>query len=174
MANVIIDGIKVDVPDHATILQAAKIAGIKIPTLCYHPDQEIHANCRICVCQVEGLALLQAACSTPVRDGMVIRTNTATVIEARRTILQLILAHHPQDCLNCIRNRNCELQTLADEYLIRDNPFSLMTRGLDRDTSTPALVRDPEKCILCRRCEYACSQIQTVNALGVEKRGQLR
>ncbi|NMA14895.1 MAG: 2Fe-2S iron-sulfur cluster binding domain-containing protein, partial [Clostridia bacterium] len=90
MVNVIIDGIKVSAPDNATILQAAELAGVKVPTLCYHPDQAIKANCRVCVCEVEGLALLQAACSTPIRDGMVIRTNTPAVIEARRTILQLI------------------------------------------------------------------------------------
>ncbi|NMA13881.1 MAG: 4Fe-4S binding protein, partial [Clostridia bacterium] len=84
---------------------------------------------------------------------------------------QLILAHHPQDCLNCIRNKNCELQALAEEYAIRENPFELMVRGLPQDTSTPSIVRDPDKCILCRRCEYACSEFQSVNALGLEKRG---
>lgn len=171
MINVIIDGIKVSAPNNATILQAAELAGVKVPTLCYHPDQAIKANCRVCVCEVEGLPLLQAACSTPIRDGMVIRTNTPAVIEARRTILQLILAHHPQDCLNCIRNKNCELQALAEEYAIRENPFELMVRGLPQDTSTPSIVRDPDKCILCRRCEYACSEFQSVNALGLENRG---
>ncbi len=171
MVNVKINGIQVAVPENATILQAAEAAGVKIPTLCHHPDQAIKANCRICVCEVEGLALLQAACSTPVWDGMVVKTNSPAVLEARKTILELILAHHPQDCLNCIRNQNCELQTLAEAYQIRENPFEHITRGLPRDTSTPSLVRDPEKCILCRRCEYACSEIQTVNALGLENRG---
>jgi len=171
MANVTINGIKVTVPDHATILQAAEAAGVKVPTLCYHPDQAIKANCRICVCEVEGLALLQAACSTPVWDGMVVKTNSPAVLEARKTILELILAHHPQDCLNCIRNQNCELQSLAEAYQIRENPFEHMTRGLPKDRSTPSLVRDPDKCVLCRRCEYACSQFQSVNALGMENRG---
>jgi NADH-quinone oxidoreductase subunit G len=171
MASVTIDGIKVNVPEDVTILQAAREAGVHVPTLCYHPDQAVKANCRVCVCEVEGTALLQAACSTPVREGMVIKTNTPAVIEARRTILQLILAHHPQDCLNCIRNQNCELQNLAEEYAIRDNLFENITRGLPKDTSTPSIVRDPDKCILCRRCEYACSEFQTVNALGVENRG---
>ncbi|MGI6712448.1 MAG: NADH-dependent [FeFe] hydrogenase, group A6 [Bacillota bacterium] len=171
MASVTIDGIKVNVPEDVTILQAAREAGVHVPTLCYHPDQAVKANCRVCVCEVEGTALLQAACSTPVREGMVIKTNTPAVIEVRRTILQLILAHHPQDCLNCIRNQNCELQSLAEEYAIRDNLFENITRGLPKDTSTPSIVRDPDKCILCRRCEYACSEFQTVNALGVENRG---
>jgi len=170
MANVTINGIKITVPDDATILQAAEAAGVKVPTLCYHPDQAIKANCRICVCEVEGLALLQAACSTPVWDGMVVKTNSPAVLEARKTILELILAHHPQDCLNCIRNQNCELQALAEAYQIRENPFEQMTRGLPKDKSTPSLVRDPDKCVLCRRCEYTCSQIQTVNALGMENR----
>jgi iron-only hydrogenase group A len=171
MVNVFIDNIKVAVPDNSTILQAAEAAGVKVPTLCYHPDQVIKANCRVCVCEVEGMDLLQTACSTPVREGMKIRTNSPVVQEARRTILQLILAHHPQDCLNCIRNKNCELQTLAEEYAIRDNPFENIVRGLPKDKSTPSIVRDPDKCILCRRCEYACSEFQSVNALGLEGRG---
>ncbi len=171
MTNVTIDGIKVSVPDSSTILQAAKAVGINIPTLCHHPDQSVKANCRICVCEVEGNRLLQAACSQPVYEGMVVKTGTPKVIEARKTILELILSNHPQDCLNCIRNENCELQSLAAEYMIRDNPFEQKVRGLAKDFSTPALFRDPDKCILCRRCIEACSVIQTVNALGVEKRG---
>lgn len=85
--------------------------------------------------------------------------------------MELILAHHPQDCLNCIRNENCELQSLAAEYCIRDNPFEVKTRGLGKDLSTPALFRDPDKCVLCRRCIEVCTVIQTVNALGIENRG---
>jgi NADH-quinone oxidoreductase subunit G len=171
MANVIIDGIQVSVPDGSTILKAAQVAGLHIPTLCYHPDQAVKANCRICVCEVEGQRLLQAACSQPVWDGMEIKTHSPRVLEARKTILELILAHHPQDCLNCIRNQNCELQDLANEYAIRDNPFEQMVRGLPQDRSTPSIVRDPDKCILCRRCIEACSVFQSVDALGLENRG---
>ena len=171
MANVIIDGIQVSVPDGSTILKAAQVAGVHIPTLCYHPDQAVKANCRICVCEVEGQRLLQAACSQPVWDGMEIKTHSPRVLEARKTILELILAHHPQDCLNCIRNQNCELQDLANEYAIRDNPFEQMVRGLPQDRSTPSIVRDPDKCILCRRCIEACSVFQSVDALGLENRG---
>ena len=171
MVNVTIDGIKVSVPKGSTILQAAAEVGIDIPTLCYHPDQAVKANCRVCVCEVEGNRLLQAACSQPVFEGMVIKTRTPKVIEARKTILELILAHHPQDCLNCIRNGCCELQDLAAEYIIRDNPFELKVRGLEKDFSTPSLFRDPDKCVLCRRCIDACNVIQSVGALGVEKRG---
>ncbi|MCX5779797.1 MAG: [FeFe] hydrogenase, group A, partial [Firmicutes bacterium] len=104
-------------------------------------------------------------------EGMVIQTRSPKVIEARKTILEMILAHHPQDCLNCIRNENCELQSLAAEYFIRDNPFELKVRGLAKDYTTPSLFRDPDKCVLCKRCIEACSVIQTVDALGTEGRG---
>lgn len=171
MANITIDGIKASVPDGSTILQAANQVGVRIPTLCYHPDQSVKANCRVCVCEVEGNRLLQAACAIPVFDGMVIKTRSPKVIEARKTILELILANHPQDCLNCIRNGNCELQALAEEYCIRENPFEYKVRGLAKDFSTPSLFRDPDKCVLCRRCIEACSVIQSVNALGLQNRG---
>lgn len=171
MINVTIDGISVSVPQGSTLLQAAKEVGIQIPTLCWHPDQAVKANCRVCVCEVEGNRLLQAACSTPVAEGMVIKTKTPKVIEARKTILELILSNHPQDCLNCIRNQNCELQDLAAEYVIRDNPFEYKTRGYELDRSTPSIVRDQNKCVLCRRCIDACSVTQSVFALGLENRG---
>lgn len=171
MINLTIDGMNVSVPRGSTILQAAEEVGINIPTLCYHPDQSIKANCRVCVCEVEGNRLLQAACSTPVTEGMIIKTRTPKVIEARKTILELILSNHPQDCLTCLRNQNCELQTLAEEYFIRDNPFQLTTRGYELDTSTPSIIRDQNKCILCRRCIDTCSVTQSVHALGIENRG---
>ena len=161
MATVTIDGIRVSVPDGSTILAAAQEAGIRIPTLCHHPDQSIKANCRICVCEVEGQRLLAAACAMPVWDGMVVKTRSPKVIEARKTILELILSRHPQDCLNCIRNGVCELQDLAAEYMIRDNPFTLKVKGYGKDRSTPSIVREQDKCINCRRCIGACSEIQT-------------
>ncbi len=171
MINVTIDGIKTSVPEGSTILKAAESIGVKIPTLCNHPDQAVKGNCRVCVCEVEGSRLLSAACVMPVWEGMAVKTRTPKVVEARKTILELILSNHPQDCLNCIRNQNCELQTLAEEYFIRDNPFSQKTRGMAKDYSTPALFRDPDKCILCRRCVEACSVVQSVNALGLDQRG---
>ena len=171
MVNITIDGIKTSVPNGSTILQAAKEVGINVPTLCYHPDQAVKANCRVCVCEVEGNRLLQSACSQPVFEGMVVKTRTPKVIEARKTIIELILSHHPQDCLNCIRSGNCELQDLAAEYIVRDNPFELKVRGLEKDFSSPALFRDPDKCILCGRCIEACTVIQSVSALGTVNRG---
>ena len=171
MNNITIDGIKISVPDNTTIMKAAEMAGVSIPTLCYHPDQAVKANCRVCVCEVEGDKLLQPACSHTVYDGMVVKTSSPKIIEARKTILELILANHPQDCLSCIRNENCELQSLAAEYMIRDNPFENRVRGLKKDLSTPALFRDHDKCIVCNRCVEVCSVTQTVHALGLEKRG---
>jgi NADH-quinone oxidoreductase subunit G len=171
MVNITIDGIKTSVPNGSTILQAAKEVGINVPTLCYHPDQAVKANCRVCVCEVEGNRLLQSACSQPVFEGMVVKTRTPKVIEARKTIIELILSHHPQDCLNCIRSGNCELQDLAAEYIVRDNPFELKVRGLEKDFSSPALFRDPDKCIMCGRCVEACTVIQSVSALGTVNRG---
>jgi len=118
-----------------------------------------------------GYTILQAACSQPVFEGMKVKTNTPKVIEARKTILELILVHHLQDCLRCIRNGECELQFLAREYFVHELPFTMKVRGFEKDLSTPALFRDPDKCILCRRCIEACSVIQSVNAYGMEGRG---
>lgn len=130
MPKVMIDGLTVEVPAGTTILQAAKLVNIKIPTLCHHPDQAVKANCRICVVEVNGARVLQPACSYPVSDGMVVTTNTPGVRRARRNILELILAHHPQDCLKCYRNGNCELQTVAAEMNFTDDlRFPLAVRN---------------------------------------------
>lgn len=165
MIRVTIDGIAVNVPQGSTILQAAEQAGVKIPTLCHHPDQSAKAACRVCVVEVQGQRVLQPACAFPVAPNMVVTTNSPQVREARRTILELILAHHPQDCLNCARNLNCELQTLAAEYGIREIPFGVTHRGLPLDESNPSIVRDPNKCINCGRCIEVCSEVQKASVL---------
>ena len=172
MPKVMIDGLTVEVPAGTTILQAAKLVNIKIPTLCHHPDQAVKANCRICVVEVNGARVLQPACSYPVSDGMVVTTNTPGVRRARRNILELILAHHPQDCLKCYRNGNCELQTVAAEMNFTDDlrfPLAVRNEG-KKDISSPSLVRDTSKCIVCQRCVYACSEVQTVHALAKSNR----
>ncbi len=115
MIKLTIDGVSVSVPEGSTILDAAKAASIKIPTLCYHEDQAVKANCRICVVEVDGRQKLEAACSTPVAEGMDVKTATPRVIRYRRDILELILARHPQDCLNCHRAGNCELGNISDQ-----------------------------------------------------------
>ena len=172
MPKLTIDGQAVEARDGATILEAAQQLNIKIPTLCYHPDQAVKANCRICVVDVEGQRLLQPACAYPVYEGMVVRTNSARARAARKNILELILAHHPQDCLHCARNANCELRTIAEDMHFTDElRYPLHARGEGKDLSSPSIARDTAKCIACGRCEYACSEIQTVHALAKEGRG---
>ena len=171
MPRVTIDGNVVEVKNGTTILGAAKAANIKIPTLCYHPDQELKANCRICVVDVEGSRLLSAACATPVWDGMVVNTNNEKALKARKNILELMLAHHPQDCLKCTRSGNCELQSVSQNLdFTEDLRYPLTVRGIEKDTSSVSIVRDPAKCIVCQRCLYVCSNVQTVNALTKENR----
>lgn len=170
--KVTIDGHEATVPKGSTILQAAKAVGINIPTLCYHEELGTKAMCRVCVVEVVGAKALQAACAQPVTDGMVVLTNSPAARQARRMNVELLLSNHPQDCLNCPRNQRCELQSLADQLGIRQQRFAPKTKEhLKKDTSTAALVRDPEKCILCRRCVEVCHQIQGVGALYPINRG---
>ncbi|MCL2677823.1 MAG: [FeFe] hydrogenase, group A, partial [Clostridiales bacterium] len=171
MPKVTIDNQVVEVKAGATILEAAQLANIKIPTLCYHPDQAVKANCRICVVEVKGNRLLQPACAFPVSEGMVVYTNNAKVNKARKNILELILSHHPQDCLKCSRSGNCELQSVTQDMNFTDDlRYPLIKRTEGKDISSPSVVRDPAKCILCQRCVYACSEVQTVHALSKENR----
>lgn len=167
-----IDNNLVQVPDGSTVLQAAQSAGVKIPTLCYHPDQNVKAVCRICVVEIDGQRLLQPACSYPVSEGMVVRTNSTQVRETRKTLLELMLSNHPQDCLQCPRNLNCELQQLTQQLSISDSPFPRLPREFRPDTSTPSLVRNPEKCLNCRRCIEACLNVQGIGILYSTNRGK--
>lgn len=165
MVNLKIDNIEVSVPEGTTILEAAKKIGVRIPTLCHFEDQEAKANCRICSVQLRGRDKMYTACSTPVWEGMDIVANSKKVREVRKTILELILANHPQDCLNCVRNGNCELQTLAYEYNVREIPFEKSPCNLPIDSNNPAIVRDPNKCIKCGRCVDACNKVQGIGAI---------
>ncbi|MGI6566174.1 MAG: 2Fe-2S iron-sulfur cluster binding domain-containing protein [Firmicutes bacterium] len=169
--NLTIDGQTVQAAAGSTILEAAQKLGIEIPTICHHPDLSIKAVCRICVVEVEGQRVLQPACAYPVSEGMVVRTNTPRVREARKTILELMLAHHPQDCLNCARNLNCELQALSQRLGIREIAFPIVDRGLPLDELSPSIVRDPNKCINCRRCVTVCHEVQGVGMLDSVNRG---
>lgn len=169
--NLTIDGIHVEAYEGEMVLDAARRAGIDIPTLCYHPAIGPIGSCRVCVVEIENGKGLPASCVTPVREGMIVRTNTEAVRESRRTVVELILASHPQDCLNCERNSQCELQDLAMRLGIRESRFHREKQPLESDTSSPALVRDPDKCILCGRCVKMCGDVQTVAALGFAHRG---
>jgi NADH-quinone oxidoreductase subunit G/NADP-reducing hydrogenase subunit HndD len=171
MVTVKIDGHDVQVDKNTTILQAARKAGLKIPTLCYHPALRPDGNCRVCVVEVQGARSLMAACVAPVADKMVVNTNTPLVREARRTNVELILANHPLECPTCKRNLNCELQQLALDMGIAEVPYKGRRRELPLDISSPALVREPNKCIYCGRCVRICSDVQGVNALGFYSRG---
>lgn len=167
-----IDGREVEAPKGSTILEAARLAGVEIPTLCYHPELDVKAMCRVCVVEVQGARTLQAACTQPATDGMVILTSSPMVRQARKMNVELLLSNHPQDCLNCIRNQKCDLQTLTEKMGIRSQRFETRTRTkTGRDTSTAAIVRDPEKCILCRRCVAVCEKVQGVSALAPINRG---
>ncbi len=172
LINLTIDGEKIEVPEGTTILQAASLLNVHIPTLCYHEDQAVKAVCRICVVEVEGQRLLPAACSTPVSEGMVVKTASPKVIAARKNIMELILARHPQDCLNCSKNGGCELQKIArDLNMTRPTRYEQDIRSARFDDSSPSIVRDMRKCILCNRCVEVCSSKQGVMVMAKENRG---
>ncbi|HOL52396.1 MAG TPA: NADH-dependent [FeFe] hydrogenase, group A6 [Bacillota bacterium] len=166
-----IDGKSVCASPEMTILEAARTVGIKIATLCWHEDLGSPSVCRVCVVEIEGQNTLQPACSYPVSQGMTVRTNTPRVRNARRMAIELLLAHHPDDCLSCQRNLKCELQQLAADFGIREIRFERVSRKIPRDESTPSLVRDADKCINCRRCIEACEKIQGVAVLSTVNRG---
>ncbi len=172
-----IDNKAIDVPRGTTIYKAAKELGIDIPTLCY---MELHdmgienkpAGCRICVTEVQGRRNLAPSCSTKCEPGMVVKTHTTRVLNARRTVMEFILSDHPKDCLVCSKSGSCELQAMAHRLGIRDIPgqeFAAMST-YRKDTS-PSIIRDLDKCIMCRRCEMMCNEVQTVGALSAVNRG---
>ncbi len=177
MINLTIDGIQTQIEAGSTILQAAEQVGVHIPTLCYLDLHEIGienkpASCRVCVVEVAGRRNLAPACATPVTEGMVVNTNTPKVIDARKTIVELMLSDHPKDCLTCPKSGQCELQTLAETLGIRKIRVKGQSMSTyEMDCSSPSIVRDPEKCIMCRRCETMCNQVQTVGALSAVNRG---
>ncbi len=173
MVTLTIDGIKVEVPEGSTIYEAAKKVGINIPIFCYHPEiKEKIGACRICVVEVEGMKDPVPSCSTPVREGMIVRTNTPRIREIRRFVLSLLLGAHSQSCTSCVRNQNCDLLRLCNLYnLDQELPFPVQVREKERDNTSDAIVRDPSKCILCGRCEAVCSVMQKVFTLGKSGRG---
>ena len=174
--NLTIDNRPVSVEPGTTILDAAKACGIEIPTLCHinlkgtcvnnHP-----ASCRMCVVEVTGRRNLAPACATACTEGMEVHTNTMRVLNARRTVLELILSNHPHDCLVCPKSGNCELQDLARRLKIHESPYEGGEKSCHEVEKTVSIVRDMNKCILCRRCETMCNEVQTVGAIGAMNRG---
>jgi NADP-reducing hydrogenase subunit HndD len=171
MVNITIDGQKIQVPKSATVLEAARSVGVKIPTLCYHPELRPEGACRVCMVEVEGARTLAASCVYPVNEGMVVHTNTTGVRAARKTVVEMLLANHPQDCLSCQRNQYCELQSIAADLGLREVRFEGERKAYPLDANNPALVRDQSKCILCGRCIRACSERQGVHVYSFVNRG---
>ena len=175
MIKLTIDNKLVEVEKGTTILKAARQAGIHIPTLCHFEIEGIKfenkpGGCRVCVVEVEGRRNLAPACVTECLEGMVVHTNSGRVINARRTVTELILSDHPAECLTCPQSGQCELQDLAIRLGIREVPFKGEKSTYRKDMS-PSIVRDMDKCIMCRRCENVCNNIQTVGALSAVNRG---
>ncbi len=159
------------VPDSITILDACKHAGIEIPTLCFLEDVSRNASCAVCVVEVKGARSLVRSCSTCVREGIEITTTSSRIREARKTSVELLLANHPKDCLSCLRNQNCELQSIAADLGVKEARFVRTKKEEPCDLTSPSIMRDPNKCILCGRCVAVCANVQTVYAIDIAKRG---
>ena len=173
MIHLEINGIAVEVPAGTTLLEAAKKVAVRIPTLCHHPDVKAWASCGICVVRNGNSPKLLRACCTEVAEGMKITTHDPDIVQIRKTVVELILSTHPNDCLRCPRSGNCELQRVAAEFGIREVPFRRPAmEHVERDTSTPSIVLEPDKCIKCGRCAIVCQEMQNVWALEFIGRGE--
>jgi len=179
MSNVklTIDNKTIEVPQGTTIFKAAKQLNIEIPSLCYMNLEALSiehkpAGCRICVVEVEGRRNLAPSCSTEVAEGMVVRTHNMRVLNARKTVMELILSDHPKECLSCAKSGNCDLQMLAQKLGIREIPDQdTVAMSTYRKDFSPSIIREMDKCIMCRRCETMCNDFQTVGALSAVNRG---
>lgn len=169
--NIKINGVEMSVPANYTILEAARESGIDIPTLCYLKDISQTGSCRMCIVEVKGARALQAACVYPVSEGLEVLTNTQKVREQRKITLELLLSTHEKKCLSCIRNKSCELQTLSEELGVDTIHFEGEMIDYPLDEVSSSLVRDNNKCILCRRCVSVCKDIQTVSVIDTMERG---
>jgi len=170
--NIKINGIDVSAPAGATILEAAHLAGIRIPTLCFLKEINEIGACRMCVVEVKGARNLVAACVHPINEGMEVLTNTPKLLESRRRTLQLLLSNHERSCLSCVRSGNCELQQMCKELGVADESYFDGARNeYELDTSAAHMIRDNNKCILCRRCTATCEKVQAVGIIGPNNRG---
>lgn len=176
MVNLKINDVEISVEKGTTILNAAEEIGIKIPTLCHLDLHDIKflnklASCRICMVEDAKSGKLFPACATPVKEGMNIKTDSSRAVRARRTMVELLLSDHPNSCLTCAKNLDCQLQKIAHDLGVREIPYRGEMRKLPIDSNSLSIVRNPNKCILCRRCETMCSEVQTVGALSEIGRG---
>jgi len=165
------NGQKIEAKKGETILQTLTRAGINVPTICHMEGLLPSGTCRMCVVEVEGFGGLVPSCSHPVSEGMKIRTNTPEVMQTRKTIIDLLLSNHPDDCLYCARNGNCDLAKMAADNGVRDRTFQGERTKRPKDISSPSIIRDPEKCILCGKCVRMCEEIQGVSAIDFVQRG---
>ncbi len=170
MSEMIIDGRKVPINGEKNILEVVRKAGIDLPTFCYHSELSVYGACRMCLIEVDG-GNIMASCSTPPRDGMVIRTNTERLRRIRKMALELLLANHDRDCTTCEKSGNCKLQSLAERFGINQVRFGHREKTSPKDTSSPSIVRDPNKCILCGDCVRMCGEIQGIGVLDFAYRG---
>ena len=170
LVNIVIDGLNVSVPKGTTVLEAARANNINIPTLCFLKEMNEVGSCRICMVEIEGDRKLSPSCVTKVYEGMVVKTASKTVRDARETMLELILARHNRECLSCVRNLNCELQKLCEEFGIRERIDSKKKHAVCEDQHSPSVIRDQSKCILCGRCVQVCSKVQSVGVINFAHR----
>jgi predicted molibdopterin-dependent oxidoreductase YjgC len=171
MAKITIDGTPIEVTDSTTILQAAKLLNIPIPTLCHHPKLTPFGGCRLCIVEVKGMPKPVTSCTTTVSNGMEVTTSSPSLEELRKTVLELILSDHPNDCMVCEQAGSCTLQDLAYDYGIRENRYSGERRVYPTRDGNPFIERDLEKCILCGRCVKVCDEVQGVEAIDFGYRG---
>ncbi|MCF8412960.1 MAG: [FeFe] hydrogenase, group A [Melioribacteraceae bacterium] len=171
MINLTINNIQVKAEEGMTILEAANSVGVHIPTLCHLKELFPTGSCRICVCEVSGFRGLVPSCAYPVGEGLRVETNSQRVRRARKTIVELLVENHPEDCLICVRNKNCELQDLSEKYGMREHRYVGEKKQHAIDISSASMERDPAKCILCGRCVRTCNEIQNVGAIDFTNRG---
>lgn len=169
--NLSIDGKSVNVPKGSTVLEACRMHDISIPTLCHDPELTNAGACRLCVVEIEGMRNLPPSCVTQATQGMVVRTQTSKVRGARKTILELLVANHPLDCMTCQKMGDCSLAQYAYEYGVSGDEYPGVRRELPLDDSNPFILRDPNKCVLCGKCVRACEEIQGRTVLDFFKRG---
>ena len=171
MINLTIDGIGISVEEGTTILEAARKANIDIPTLCFLKEINEIGDCRMCIVEVEGRRGFATSCITKAEEGMVVHTNTPAIIDSRKMVLDLILSNHDRKCLTCSRNGNCELQALAEKYNVTEIAYEGERIEYPIDDKSPSIVRDNNKCVLCRRCVGACKKVQEIGAIDSVNRG---
>ena len=171
MIRLTIDNIPVEVEEGTTVLEAARKANVDIPTLCFLKEINEIGDCRMCIVEIEGRRGFAASCIQKAEEGMVVHTDTPEILEARRMVLDLILSNHPKDCLTCVRSGNCELQDLAIKFNMRDIEYEGERVEHEIDDKSPSIVRDFNKCVLCRRCVGACKKVQAIGAIDSVNRG---